>query len=103
MNDKKNHIERAIQVIMSMATPDLAPKNRNEIAKNAGLPGSTTWRILKSLEKQGWAVHNPIEHTWFLGKPLIQLAHAHRQYAISQLDSIKEDYRSVSGEALSHA
>ncbi|MCU7846687.1 MAG: helix-turn-helix domain-containing protein [Candidatus Thiodiazotropha sp. (ex Lucinoma kastoroae)] len=60
---KKDLIERTIQVVMSMATPDLTPKNRDEIALHAGLPGSTTWRILKSLEKQGWAVHNPIEHT----------------------------------------
>lgn len=102
MSTKKDLIERTIQVVMSMATPDLAPKSRDEIAQQAGLPGSTTWRILKSLEKQGWAVQNPTEHTWFLGKPLIQLAHAHRQYALSQLDAIKEDYQSASGEALGH-
>ncbi len=102
MNSKKDLIERTIQVINSMAHPDLTPKRREEIAQQADLPETTTWRILKSLEKQGWAIHSSKNHTWILGGPLIKLAHAHRRYMLNQMDSIQNDYESVAGESLNH-
>ncbi|MCB1872010.1 MAG: helix-turn-helix domain-containing protein [Gammaproteobacteria bacterium] len=102
MNSKKDLIQRTIQVINSMAHSDLTPKRREEIAQQADLPETTTWRILKSLEKQGWAVRNPKDHTWTLGSPLIKLAHAYRRYTLNQMSSIQSDYESVAGESLSH-
>lgn len=94
--------EQFVRVVTAMSHPDFSPKSMAEIAKQAGLAETTTWRILKSLEKQGWTTHNPKDHAWILGSPIIKLAHAHRRYMLNKMNSIQSDYESIAGESLGH-
>ncbi|HPE80991.1 MAG TPA: helix-turn-helix domain-containing protein [Gammaproteobacteria bacterium] len=100
MNDKTDLIERTLRVIAAMGEADAKAKGREEIARAANVPDSTTWRILKRLQSQDWAVYDDERRVWQLGPALVALAHAHRRQTRRRLDAIHSEYEALAKEPL---
>ena len=50
---------KGIRILEVLTADDFEAKTLEHIAKAAGIPGTTTWRLLKTLEASGWVVEMP--------------------------------------------
>lgn len=95
-------VRRAIRLMELICSEGFRPKAFAELHSQSGIPGPTAWRLLKTLEAEGWAKCNgdSVAAQWSAGDALLRFAHAHRRGALQRVHAIESDYQRISGEEL---
>ncbi|SCZ71052.1 transcriptional regulator, IclR family [Epibacterium ulvae] len=60
-------VDRALTLLELMASPDDA-RRLSDLARRSGLAVSTTHRLLTTLERRGFALHDPQSGSWTVGQ-----------------------------------
>lgn len=94
-----NSVSRLLQVFECLYADDFSPKSALDIVERTDIPMTSVWRILKTLETQGWAV-NTSQKTWKVSDKMLGIAEAYELHAIRRVQAIRDEYRSVTGKEL---
>lgn len=96
---------KAMKIMNFLMQDDFKGKSLNEIYKGLNFSCSTCFRILKSLESEGWVVGRNIsggkEIIWCLGKVSINTAFQYKRHSLNEAQQLKSDYLNITGEELS--
>lgn len=107
MSEQLNQsVSKALSLFEVLVADSFQGKCLVDVAEVAGVPITTAWRLLKTLEAHGWVVESPIEGSkqghWKVATKLASVAHAYQRQALSRLQAVRQEYRDVTGEELVH-
>lgn len=106
MTDGLNQsLAKGLRILEALLEGNFEAKTVVEIAAKTGLPHTTAWRMLKTLEAAGWVVEIPTAsaagHRWEVNAdPLARIAHRYQERALKQVHAIKRRYHEVTGKEL---
>lgn len=99
-------VSKALALFEVLVTDGFKGKRLGEVAVAAEVPTTTAWRLLKTLEAHGWVVEVPVAGSkqghWKVATRLASVAHAYQRDALNRLQAVRQEYRDVTGEELTH-
>lgn len=107
MSDVLNRsVSKALTLFEALVRDGFEGKRLANVAEEAGVSTTTAWRLLKTLEAHGWVVEVPAaagkQGSWRVATRLAGVAHAYQQDALSRIQAVRQEYRDVTGEELTH-
>lgn len=107
MSESMNQsVSKALVLFEALTTGDFQGKRLADVAEAAGVSTTTAWRLLRTLETHGWVVETPVAGSkqghWKVATKLASVAHAYQRHALTRLQAVRQEYRDVTGEELTH-
>ena len=105
--DKKLNLSvlRATRIMEALYEDGFEGKNLKEISRTTDIPLTTAWRLLKTLESEGWVIEMPVvgskQGRWKVSTKLAAIADAYEQHALAQIQGVKWEFKQVTGRELS--
>lgn len=105
MSDATNQsVAKALRLFETLFEDGFEGRSLKEVRQATGIPASTAWRLLKTLEVQGWVVEVPMpgqqESRWRVSAKLASIADAYQQHMIARAHGIKQEFFNVTGRSL---
>ena len=101
---KNRSVIRATDILEYLFANDFSAKTLSEIDEHTNVPATSSWRILKSLEAQGWVIEKKISgkknSQWEISRKIVGIAHAFERQALNKVHSIKNEFRDITGRDL---
>lgn len=98
-------LAKGLRVLEALFADGFQAKTAADVAGRVGLPHTTTWRLLKTLEAAGWVVEVPGvnggELRWEVSAdPLARIAFQYQERALTQVQALKRQYHDITGQEL---
>jgi DNA-binding IclR family transcriptional regulator len=97
--------QKAMRIFECLADGDFAGKTVLEICGDMRASQTTVWRLLKTMEAEGWVVELPRpgrkDGLWKISSKLSKVAHAYERHALAQMHQIEREFIEVTGRELS--
>ncbi len=95
---------RATSILECLFSDDFSGKTLDDVIAATDIPWTTVWRILKTLESQGWVTETTIQGgkktRWKTSRKILEIAHAYKRYALNKAHAIELEYLNIAGEEL---
>lgn len=91
-------LDRGLSVLSTLAGHD--GLSLSEVAAESGLPPSTTYRMLTTLEKHGLVAFDPVDQLWAVGVEAFRIGSAflRRRKLVDQARQVMQDLVDLTGE-----
>lgn len=97
-------LQHAIRAFEALFEDGFAGKSVPEIALETGVPHTSIWRTLQTLEALGWVVQIPEPGTkrvrWRVSTKMAAIAAAYEQHALRRVHEVRSEYMSITGKEL---
>jgi len=101
-------VVKAMRVLDCLFGDSFSGKTIEQIHQATGIPITTTWRLLKSLNAAGWVVEVATSSgknahwasSWKVSDKLVAVAAQYRRQALADIQAIERNYLTVTGENL---
>jgi DNA-binding IclR family transcriptional regulator len=102
---ENSSVTKGLTIFECLFKDDFKGMSLREISNDTGIPSTTAWRMLKTLESQGWVVEMPVlgskQGHWRVSTKLAEISQAYKRYSLERVNSIKKEYTRVTGEEMS--
>lgn len=95
-------VTKASRILDALCEGGFRAKSLGELFEATGIGTTTAWRLLRTLEADGWveATGDGRSSRWRVGRKFLEVAFAYRRQALGQVQNIETEYRQISGEEL---
>lgn len=97
-------LSKGLTILEALFDDDFQGKTVKDLERLTGFEGLAIRRALHTLEERGWVLKTPQSGTketaWEVTPKLAEIAHAYERGALKQVQTIKKQFRDVTGKEL---
>ena len=97
-------VTNALRVFECLVSGEFAEKTALEVCEATSIPFTTCWRLLKTMHAQGWVVETTVpggkQGRWKVSRRLVEIAEAYEAAAVRRVQTIRNEYHSITGKEL---